>query len=200
MVGKPSMSEHLSFEEASRDPAFAQILDWIQTFLCAPHPDLGRDGDVCPFARSALTRNSIEFFRNHSEDLESFERDVEQHMEEFESTAHSNIYSCRIIMPVKIDQPDRAVLAVQKKWKPQFVERHMMLGQFFKDCEEPGLWSQSFRPLQTPVPLLAIRNMVPTDIAFLYHEESYVQTYLEKFGNRGKIALRQFQTNLEASR
>ena len=103
MVGKPSMSEHLPFEEASRDPVFAQIVDWIRTFLCAPHPDLGRDGDVCPFARSALTRNSIEFYRNHSEDLDSFEQDIGQHMVEFEGTAQANLYSCRVIMPVKIE-------------------------------------------------------------------------------------------------
>jgi hypothetical protein len=57
-----------------------------------------------------------------------------------------------------------------------------------------------FRPLQAPIPLIAIRNMVPTDIAFLYDEESYVRAYLEKFGKRGTIALRQFETTMEANK
>jgi hypothetical protein len=57
-----------------------------------------------------------------------------------------------------------------------------------------------FRPLQTPVPLIAIRNMVPTDIAFLYGNEQYVSVYMEKFGSRGIVALRQFEATLETTK
>jgi hypothetical protein len=193
MVGKPFKSEHLSFEEASMDLAFAKVIAWIEQFLCAPHADLGRDGDVCPFARAAMVKNSVEYFRNESESVTSLEEDIGMHMLDFADTARANIYSCRIIVPTRLEHAERAVEEVQRRWKPHFVQRHLMLGQFFQNCQESGLWNKDFRPLQTPVPLLAIRNMVPTDIAFLYHEKTYVQTYLEKFGKRGTLALKQFE-------
>jgi hypothetical protein len=200
MVGEPIKSEHLSFEEASMDLAFSQVIAWIEQFLCAPHADLGREGDVCPFARAAMVRNAIEFYRNESEDIAGLERDIEMHLSEFEEVARANLYSCRIIVPTRMEHADRAVAEVQRLWKPRFVQKHLMLGQFFQNCQESGLWNKDFRPLQTPVPLLAIRNMVPTDIAFLYHEKSYVETYMEKFGKRGSLALKQFEMTREAAK
>jgi hypothetical protein len=198
MPGKSLQSERLSFEEASADPDFYRVIDWIAQFLCAPNKDLGRAGDVCPFAKSALSKDSIEFFRNGSESAASLEDDMHRHLMEFELGDRTDIYRCRLIVPTRLDDAAEAVRDVQKRLKPLFVERHLMIGQFYQDCDEPGLWNPHFRPLRTPVPLLAIRNMVPTDIAFLYHEASYLQTYLDKFGKRGSIALRQFEMMKEA--
>jgi hypothetical protein len=170
-------------------------------FLCASHPDLGRLGDVCPFARTAVLKRSIAFFRNSSESAAALSKDVEAHLQQFQqSGATRDIYQCRIIVPTALDEPASAVEAVQKRLKPAFVKRHMMIGQFFESCPESGLWNTLFRPLQSPVPLIAIRNMVPTDIAFLYGNERYVRTYLEKFGNRGTAAIRQFEATLETDK
>jgi hypothetical protein len=198
MVSRLFESELLSFESASADPDFAAIAEWIERFLCAPNAALGRSGDVCPFSRVAVSRNTIQFFRNRSESVAALERDIELHLEAFMSASRSNLYDCRIIVPVGIENADRAVEDVQARWKPRFVEHHLMIGQFYPDCQKPGLWNREFRPLQSPVPLIAIRNMVLTDIAFLYHDEGYVQRYMEKFGERGGIALRQFQMTREA--
>lgn len=194
-----SESEQIPFGEASSDPAFADVVDWIVQFLCAPHADVGRLGDVCPFARSAVLRKSIAFFSNWSADADAFEQEVAAHREDFgQSGGMLDTYRCRIIVPMRIANAAHAVERVQQRLKPSFVERHLMIGQFFPGCEEPGLWNRSFRPLQAPVPLLAIRNMVPTDIAFLYDNAHYVRLYLEKFGGRGRIALRQLETAREA--
>ena len=201
MVTGVSESEHLSLEEASMDEGFSKVIDWIESFLCAPNSDVGRSGDVCPFAKTAMLKKSIEFFRNHSESVMCLSRDIEMHMEEFQrSGGIHDIYQCRIIVPTRLNEVASAVEYVQKRLKSAFVERHMMIGQFFQGCEEPGLWNNMFRPLQAPIPLIAIRNMVPTDIAFLYDEDSYVRAYLEKFGKRGAIALRQFETTMEANK
>jgi hypothetical protein len=193
-------SERLSFEEACADRAFVDVVRWIGEFLCAPHADLGREGDVCPFARVALARQSIGFFRNVLEEAAGFEADIRTHMQQLEQDGREDIYRCRIVVPTRIAEADRAVQEVQRRLKPQFVARHLMVGQFYRDCDEPGLWNRAFRPLRTPVPLIAIRNMVPTDVAFLYHDASYLKTYLDKFGKRGSIALRQFETMREAGK
>lgn len=196
-----SESDRLSFEDASTDAAFSAVIEWIDHFLCASHPELGRLGDVCPFARTALTKRSIAFFRNRSESVDALAADIEMHMDEFLRTgAHHDIYQCRIIVPTRLDAAAAAVDSVQKRLKPAFVQQHLMLGQFYQGCPERGLWNATFRPLQSPVPLLAIRNMVPTDVAFLYGNESYMHAYLEKFGNRGVVATRQYEATMETNK
>jgi hypothetical protein len=197
MATRLSQSEPVSFEEASIDESFCRIVEWIEHFLCVANTELGRLGDVCPFAKMAMIRRTIEFYRNHSQSVSSFSSDIELHMEEFlKSGATSDIYCCRIVVPDSLNEASSAIEYVQKQLKPAFVERHLMVGQFFPDCQEPGLRNKAFRPLQTPVPLIAIRNMVPTDIAFLYGNEKYVATYMEKFEKRGAIALRHFEASM----
>jgi hypothetical protein len=197
----PPQSVSLSFEEASADKDLSKVISWIEHFLNMPHTDLGRAGDVCPFARTAMLKRSIEFYLNHSESVQGLSRDIETHMEQFhQSDTRHDIYRCRIIVPIHLEAAASAVEYVQKRLKPAFVERRLMIGQFYQECEEPGLWNKDFRPLQSPVPLIAIRHMVPTDIAFLYNDERYTRTYLEEFGRRGFIALQQFEAAMELSK
>ena len=62
--------------------------------------------------------------------------------------------------------------------------RQLMLGQFHPlPPAEPGLWNADFRPLRSPVPLLAIRHMVPTDLPFLTSDRRFVESYREVFGD-----------------
>ena len=42
-----------------------------------------------------------------------------------------------------------------------------MIGEFHLMNSSSGLRSDKFFPLRTPVPALAIRNIVPSDIAFM---------------------------------
>ncbi len=191
-------SERLSFQDALADSDCSQIIDWMESFLAAPHAELGRTGDVCPFVRQALSKDSIEFFINTSEDVASLEEEMKQHFLDFDAGDRSNIYRARVILPTRLANAAEAVDTVQHQLKPLFVERHLMIGQFFEACNEPGLWNKDFRPLRTPVPLLAIRSMVPTDVAFLHHDTSWLETYLDKFGNRGILALKQFEATKEA--
>jgi hypothetical protein len=55
----------------------------------------------------------------------------------------------------------------QKRMKPSFVTQGLMLGEFYPTCPAPGIRNRSFRPLRSPLPLLAIRHMVESDIDFL---------------------------------
>jgi hypothetical protein len=43
----------------------------------------------------------------------------------------------------------------------------MMIGEFWPGHTMPGLHNHSFRPLAAPVPMLAIRHMVVSDLLFL---------------------------------
>jgi hypothetical protein len=83
--------------------------------------------------------------------------------------------------PVCIDQ-------VQGKLKTEFVRRGLMIGEFHKNNNAAGLRNAEFFPLRTPTPCLAIRRIVPTDLAFLdltkYPvdiREEFLVCYLKQF-------------------
>ena len=67
-----------------------------------------------------------------------------------------------------------------------------MLGEFHSGPPaKGGLWNPDFRPLHSPVPLLAVRHMVATDLPFLIDDAAALRSYLERFGSTAPPALRQ---------
>ena len=69
---------------------------------------------------------------------------------------------------------------VQRYVKPDFVSRGLMVGEFHLRNNSSGLRNKNFYPLRTPIPCIAMRHMVPTDLAFL-DVTSYEPTLRKKF-------------------
>jgi hypothetical protein len=74
----------------------------------------------------------------------------------------------------------------------------LMLGEFHANNESPGLRNPDFRPLRSPIPMLAIRHMVDSDLPFLIREtyapeerSAFLRSYLFRLGG----ALSQVQLN-----
>ncbi len=184
----------LTFGDAQASADLAPIAHWAEQFLCAPHPAVGRSGDVCPFTRAAIMKNTFEFVRSNARVETGFVEELLGHLGNFERNGGmGDLYRCRLIVPLRLAEPTRVVAAVQQRLKPAFVARRLMIGQFYPGCDERGLWNPEFRPLQCPVPLIAIRNMVPTDVAFLYDDAGYMATYRDWFAERGTRAIRQYE-------
>lgn len=75
----------------------------------------------------------------------------------------------------------------QRRLKTEFVERGLMIGEFHPGPPPaPGLHNPSFRPLHSPVPLLAIRRMVGTDLPFLTADEHHLEVYRAHFSRTEK--------------
>jgi len=80
------------------------------------------------------------------------------------------------------DAPE-VIDTAQRELKPGFVSAGLMVGQFHPaPPNEPGLWNPDFRPLRSPLPLLAIRRMVANDVPFLLSEPEYASAYRDRFG------------------
>ncbi len=58
-----------------------------------------------------------------------------------------------------------------------------MIGQFHPRCDNPGLWNTDFRPLRSPLPLLAIRRMVVFDLPFLTEDTGHFEAWLGHFAS-----------------
>ncbi len=169
------------------------ILHWTREFLCKHDPHLGREGPVCPFTQPSLHQRLfwLTVQRGSSIDLEASSKVVEAYRVLFleldpRTGPESMLKTILIVFPEVSHTAARQELeALQKKLKPEFVKRGLMLGQFYEGCPESGLWSESFHPLQSPLPLLAIRYMVPSDFPFLHGKRGNAEmliSYLNRFG------------------
>ncbi len=156
----------------------ARIVDWCENFLGKPNVQLGRSGNVCPFVPEAMMRGSLKFavvalgkrgVVARSEIEETIVACREHFLAKEQANGKIDIFdSIVMIFPdVSQEEAHRVIDPSQRKLKPSFVQEGLMLGEFHPLCSTPGLRNDSFRPLRSPVPLLAIRRMVESDVDFL---------------------------------
>ena len=90
-----------------------------------------------------------------------------------------------------LEQAPVLIDGAQQRSKPSFVAKGLMLGEFHALNTTTGLRcpiGSAFCPLQTPLPALAIRSLVSSDIVFLDRPSfapeiraSFLQSYYSRF-------------------
>ncbi len=178
-----------------------QTSEWIRNFLTKPHQDLGRSGKVCPYIPYSLKADTIQLavIRSSTPSKHYMEEIVKGYKDIFlqiEPTAgEASIYKVILLLfpDVNIDDTPTVIDDVQKKLKPLFVEAGLMLGEFHMCNQSQGLHNPNFRPLRSPIPMLAIRFMVESDLPFLNLSNDepqlrikYLEAYLNRFANNFK--------------
>lgn len=171
--------------------------EWLKNFLAKPHPDLGRPGPVCPFLPRSLQLNTIRLavIRTQNSDQQQIENIVRQQRDVFLEMEPKDgelaLYKAfMLIFPdISTEEAPQLIDAVQHKLKPFFVETGLMLGEFHQLNETPGLHNPDFRPLRSPIPMLAIRFMAESDLPFLQRVTDepelrirYLEAYLQRLG------------------
>lgn len=170
------------------------LQNWVDEYLCKPHPELGRSGPVCPFVPTALEMGLIcvLIFPNvtAATSQESMKRLILNERDAFLAMEprHGNTAQFKSFLMLFPNLPNpesyHMIDAVQASLQEDFCEKGLMIGEFHPGPpDKRGLWNESFRPLDCPIPLLAIRHMVPTDILFLKEQSSLVAEYLRIFGD-----------------
>ncbi|GAA1286189.1 DUF6875 domain-containing protein [Saccharothrix xinjiangensis] len=187
----------LPLEVAAHEALLRTVFRWANDYLCGPHPDLGRRGAVCPFTDTSLQRGL--FFLSvhpgtprHPDELAELLLHYRDWFTDLEPRTGptAQFKTILVLFPdlVEFDVVDQ----VQQALKPDYTRDGLMLGEFHPGPpEKAGLWNPAFRPLHSPVPLLAIRHMVPTDFPFLRDDDSTVAAYLQRFGDRVPAHLRE---------
>lgn len=179
-------------------PYLIEIMEWVKNFLGRPHPNLGRPGAVCPFVPYSLKSNSIhlavirtkDLYPQQLEEVVGRYRDIFLSIEVKEQELAINRAFLLIFPDIDLKDASKLVDSVQQKLKPLFVESGLMIGEFHKRNETPGLHNPNFRPLRSPIPLLAIRFMVEADLPFLespadpYLRIRYLEAYLKCFNHK----------------
>lgn len=165
---------------------------YVTEFLTSGHAGLGREGAVCPYAAKALEQDLIRltaFPLAQADDaavcagMESLRGLLDALGRGDAALRDRAIVAVFPRLPVQAGS--KMVARVQKALKPAFIARELMIGQFYPGCPEPGLWNRDFRPLQTPVVSLAVRNITIFDAPFMLERRAYVDAFVRLFGDAG---------------
>jgi hypothetical protein len=198
--------------ECPADSVRAQLLKWVREFIGAPHPDLGRPGTICPFVPGALSMDTIWFAEvtDAEPTLDSISEVIKEYRNVFLATepsvAPDSINKAFLVafptLVARGAEGTALIDLVQYMLKPYFVEQGMMLGEFHALNESPGLRNPEFRPLRSPVPMLAMRLMVASDLPFMIRDEyssgeraAFLRSYLYRIG--GSLKPSKFNEVLE---
>ena len=165
--------------------AVEQIVHWVRGYLACPHAHLGRSGKVCPFIPEALRKRTLHFaVESQAAAVATVREAIAKYLPSFRELAGERqaanaddkiLVGIIVLFPAVTDLT--VIDTVQGEEKLRYVEEGLMLGQFHQQCQEPGIRNPAFMPLRSPVPLLAIRHMVPSDLVFLSARADYLRAF-----------------------
>jgi len=168
--------------------AYQLIAQWLTSYLMRPHADLGRPGDVCPFTAQALRLDTIRIGVSGaaSADAAGARSCMRYCFEQFASLPCPDSMGHFRTIVVGFPGMDDAVgletlRKVQRRLKIYCLLRGLMIGRFYAGSNDPGLWNPDFRPLRSPIPLLAIRQVVENDAPFALRHPLLIPTYVWKY-------------------
>jgi hypothetical protein len=155
-----------------------RIVDWCENFLGKPSGLVGRSGNVCPFVPEAMMRGALKLAvvaltKRGAEAVPEIEEMIDACREHFVSResvdGKIDIFGSMVLIfpDVGNEEAPLVIDPSQRKLKPSFVREGLMVGEFHPFSATPGLRNKSFRPLRSPIPLVAIRHMVESDVDFL---------------------------------
>ncbi|APA96950.1 Heptaprenyl diphosphate synthase [Nocardia seriolae] len=165
----------------------AAFRSWADSFLTRPNDELGRDGPVCPYVRPSMRRDLLWLAQVPAVEprpmwVRAIISDALEVYPELPTGNGSSTSVLRSLITVFPNLKDYTLIdEIHSEFKSKFVERGIMLGQFYPGCDQPGLWNKDFRPLDAPLPMLVVRPMMTTDFAFLVDRPEWADAYVRKF-------------------
>ena len=162
------------------------IADWVRSYLMRPHPQLGRPGAVCPFTSAAARMDAIRVGSSPARTQEAVDRTMRQALAAFEAIecpkGQRHFRTVIVGFPDCADEEGRARLKnARNRMRLQSILRGKMFALFHPNSGDKGLLNPDFRPLRSPLPLLAIRMLVENDAPFVLRNPLLAPIYLLKF-------------------
>lgn len=170
------------------DATLAAVAQWMRDYLMSAHSELGRAGDVCPFTGQAARLDVFRLAASEAgpNDVLTIRRQMLRAFATFDDIAYprgmANFRSVIVAFPHCASPAGIASLAaVQKSLRRLSFATARMIGVFHQGADAPGLWNPAFRPLRSPIPLIAIRALVENDAAFVMRHPLLAPAYLRRF-------------------
>jgi len=187
--GVPS-GEYL-YPEAVAGGDAARLLTWIRDYVGKPHPELGRNGAICPFVPTALRKHRLQLCIRNDVGPEDDPRKLGvillEHAREFQRRCpvrtHEDELNCIVVgFPGLTGESGTAVDFAHASQKSFLMSQGLMSSQFHSDCHKPGARNPDFELYRSPFPCLVIRPMGVHDITFLDYNRIAFAEYQRRFG------------------
>jgi hypothetical protein len=169
-------------------PECAIVAEWIRSYLMRPHADLGRAGDVCPFTARASRLDLVRISISEADgsDAAVVLETMEGALRAFDAieckTSLRNFRTVLVAFPNCADEDGlRLLKRTQNRLRHHSTIKGKMIGCFEPNSQDKGLINPDFRPLRSPIPLLAIRALVENDAPFVIRNPLLAPIYLAKF-------------------
>ena len=178
--------------------ALRTVADWIKSFVARPHKDLGRDGAVCPFVPESLQRKTLWLASEHIADrsVPDVVRLINGYKTQFlqAQPIDGDGANYKVIVVVFTDLPaDRAQHifgdVVQQLAVPSYVDDGILFGPFYESNQGTALYNSGFRPFQSPVPFLFVRQGVISDWKFFLDNDDWLNRWAHRYGESAVRAL-----------
>jgi hypothetical protein len=178
--------------------ALRAIADWIKTFVVKPHKDLGRAGTVCPFVPGSLERKVLwlapeQMAHGGEPDVIELVSGYKRLFLETQPTGGDDA-DYKVIVVVFTDlRADRAQGVfddvLQHLAVPSYADDGILFGPYYEGNEGTAIYNSSFRPFQSPVPFLFVRQGVISDWKFFLNNDELLNLWARRFGESAVQAL-----------
>lgn len=174
------------------DSEMTILQGWVESYLMNGHPELGRTGAVCPFTRQAARIDTARLAICHAraDDEDKAFALIRGAFGELEAIpckpAMKHFRTVIVGFPDCADPDGIAMLKrIQRRHRFYSLARARMIGMMHVGSEDRGLWNPNFRPLRSPMPVLAIRHLVENDAPFAALHPALMVAYLARFPIKG---------------
>ena len=167
----------------------------MEDYVCRPHPEIGREGAVCPFLPSIVADGGLRVEVDETldgKDSAAMEARVREAVPVFEAIPLPPWKKALVLLFPNVAEEDADVVdRVQAAVKPDCVRKGLMVGQFHPRSTEGGARNPGFFANRAPFAAIALRHMSYHDIVFLDRDpdmfREYQVRYAEKLRGGGEI-------------
>jgi len=161
----------------ARCPFVEQWLAWIDSHVAVEDVRMGRPGAVCPCVPGVLRTSSMRLVRVGANVTNVIDL-VKATGEDFLATlaagsVRPSIYCVALVFAPGPPPGGLSLSQIHHELKPWFIERGMMLGEFFPGNRKRSVRSADLTPMDCPVHALVIRASSEHDLQFIAKDDSY---------------------------
>ncbi|MGP4111434.1 DUF6875 domain-containing protein [Streptomyces sp. 4N509B] len=167
---------------------------WLDTYVSAPHAELGREGPVCPFVPPAIRAGSLRLLRSPwrpGDGLTELVERIHAAMDLFDAgpmvSRNGGLDSLIVVFDGMTREDWTLVDEAHLTTKHDAVERGLMLGQMHPECTAPASRNPFFPVNRAPFPLMAVRRMAFHDILFLHGNPVWFEKYRSSYGQHYRM-------------
>uniref|UniRef100_UPI003F498306 DUF6875 domain-containing protein n=1 Tax=Streptomyces chartreusis TaxID=1969 RepID=UPI003F498306 len=181
-----------------RYPEYRQALEWMDSFVTRPHPELGRPGAICPRLAPALRRNLV-----HLVSIPTCTGEVAEAVDKGQALA--GLYRELFTDPdafragallaffpgLPSDTAPEFIDGGHARLRMEFVASGLMIGEFHPNSTVTSVRNPDLEVMRCPVPMLAVRALTRHDVLFLDRPDTpraqrtqYLTHLLHHLGNQ----------------